>query len=496
MRRCSLFVTGVSRAEALEEALEAGANDYVPKPVDTEEFRVRLSIAERSLRDLRGRKEREANLLHEALFDRLTNLPNLPSLLDRVEHSARRSSRDESYRFAVLVVDLWDFAEINRDHGRAVGDSLLKGVAQRLEEAVRSVDSVSRVTADRFAILLDGLSDVSDPSRVAVRIHQGLSASFELADEGIRMSACIGIALSAGGYEGAEAMLRDAQGALDEAKAEGPGTYRMHDPVMHAKAVARVQLETRIRTGLEQDAMELYQPIVRLETGRIAGFETLIRWRDKERGWVPAEEFIPIAEGGDLILRIGAWVLDRAVAQLAAWRELMSGEVPLFLSVNVSGRQFSELDLSERIADRLDRAEVPRSELHLEITETSLMERVEVAARVLSSLKERGISVQVDDFGTGYSSLAYLCRFPIDVLKIDRSFVSHMHHTPESREVVRTIVRLAHNLGMSVIAEGVETEGQLAVLREMECDLAQGYLFSRPVSAEEIPGLMGDPVLA
>ncbi len=176
----------------------------------------------------------------------------------------------------------------------------------------------------------------------------------------------------------------------------------MHDPVMHAKAVARVQLETRIRTGLEQDAMELhYQPIVRLETGRIAGFETLIRWRDKERGWIPAEEFIPIAEGGNLILRIGAWVLDRAVAQLAAWRELMSGEVPLFLSVNVSGRQFTELDLSERIADRLDRAEVPRSELHLEITETSLMERVEVAARVLSSLKERGISVQVDDFGTG-----------------------------------------------------------------------------------------------
>lgn len=492
-----LFVTKAGEEEAIESALEAGADDYLTEPINRDELAHRLAIAERRVRDLRERKELEVHLRQDALYDRLTGLPNLSSLLDRTEQSIRRSQRDEGYRFAVLVVDLRDFASVNRSYGRELGDRLLRGVAGRLEDSVRAIDSVTRIAADRFGILLDDLKDVSDPSRVSARIQESLSAPFDLGGKLIHTNSCIGIALSAGVYEGAEAILQDAQAALDEAKREGAGTYRIHDPVIHARAVARIELEARIRSALEEERMRLhYQPIVRVDTGRIAGFETLIRWQDPERGWIPPEEFVPVAEGSDLILILGSWVLDQAAAQLGEWRELMSKPHPLFLSVNVSGRQFSQLDLSDRIRERLARAKVSHDALHIEITETSLMENTPVAEGVLSALHDLGIAVHVDDFGTGYSSLAYLCRFPIDTLKIDRAFVGAMQHAPENLEVVRTIVRLGHNLGMSVVAEGVETESQFGTLRDLGCDFAQGYLFSRAVDATEVPALVQRGILA
>lgn len=484
--RVILAIAGSEELQALEEVLDAGADDYIPKPLDDERIHLRLVMAERRIRDIREWREVQAHLQRDALHDHLTGLANQAHLRERIEHIARRTSRDERVQYSVMILDLHGFADMNRTHGRDKGNALLKGVAGRLEEATRSIDTVARITADRFAILLDGLTDVSDPTRVATRILQSLSAPFDLDGTPIQTGANIGIALSATGYQVPEDVLRDAHSALDDAKREGPGTYRIHDPVMHAKAVARIQLESRIRRGLEEGAMELYyQPVMRLDTNRIAGFEALIRWYDGDQGWVDPEHFIPVAERSDLILAVGSWVLDHVVEQLAEWEDLLRKQDGFFVSVNVSGRQFAQADLADAIKQRREGVAVPGEWLHVEITETALMESGERVGQVLTDLRKQSIHLQIDDFGTGYSSLSYLCRFPIDTLKVDRSFVSRMQHSPENLEVVRTIVQLAHNLGMTVVAEGVETERQLEILREMGCELAQGFLFSRAVTATE-----------
>lgn len=491
-----LFVTAVDQREALEAALEAGADDYLNKPVSEEGIHVRLGIAERRIRDMRERKQREADLRRDALHDSLTGLANLTFIRERISHAARRGARDSGYYYAVLVVDICDFASLNRRHGKESGDLFLKEVAERLEDSVRAVDSVARISADRFAILLDGLNDVSDPTRVANRIHQNLSRPFECESEATNLAACIGIVLSASPRETADEILRDALNALDTAKREGPGSYQMYDPVMHAKAIARVELEARIRAALETDALEVaYQPIVMLETGKVEGFEALLRWRDGDRGPVRPDAFIPAAERSGLIVALGSWVLDRVIRDLDEWRTLALQESPFFVSVNVSGKQFQEAEFPAQVRRRLDRAELPGTVLHLEITETALMQNVEAVGRSLGELKEQSVRVQIDDFGTGYSSLSYLCHLPIDTLKIDRSFIEQMRHSPENLEVVRAIVRLGHNLGMTVLAEGVESTSQLEALRELGCDLGQGFLFCKPVDRTEVPRLCAGPVL-
>lgn len=490
-------VTGMEERAELESALEAGADDYLQKPVDDERVHVRIAIAERRIRELRERREVEAHLRHDALHDRLTGLANRTFLRERIAHASRRSAREDSYLYALVLVDLWDFGSLNRRLGREAGDRILREAGARLEQSVRSVDTVARLEADRFAILLDGLINVSDPTRVTNRALQALSSPIAWEDERVGLTACIGIALSAAGYQEAAAILGDAYTALEEAKEEGPGSYRIHDPVMHARALARIELESRIRNALDDDEMEIrFQPMVRVADGRVRGFEALLRWEDPERGSMRPEDFIPVAEGSGLIADLGTWVLDRVLARLGEWRELAPDDDAPFVSINVSSKQFLQPDLAEQIGERLDSVDVDGRALHLEITETSLMDQVETAEQVLSALKSRSVRIQVDDFGTGYSSLSYLCRFPIDALKIDRSFIHQMTHSAENLEVVRTIVRLGENLGMTVVAEGVETERQLDVLREIGCDLAQGYLFSRPVPAAEAARLLRDGELA
>jgi diguanylate cyclase (GGDEF)-like protein len=492
-----LFISSVENREALERALEVGADDYLLKPVNDRNLYMRLRIAERRVREIRERKELESRLREDALRDPLTGLVNRSFLAERIGHALRRAQRGEEYRFALLQVDLFDFGAVNDRFGREAGDAVLDAVARRLEDTVRSVDCVARISADTFGILLDGLSDGSDPCRVALRINEDLSAPFRIGDDSVQTAACIGIALSGSGYEDPEEVLKDAHIAVGEAKRHGPGTYRMYDPVLHTKAVARLELEARIRTAVQEDQMKLYyQPVVRVDSGRIAGFEALLRWEDPARGPISAEQFIPVAEKSALIMLLGSWVLDRVVDQLQEWQSDRNGSEPYFMSMNVSGRQFSQPDLADQIANRLDSVGLERDLFHVEITETSLMEKVDVAGRILSSLRDRSIHVHIDDFGTGYSSLSYLSRFPIDTLKIDRSFVAEMHDRQETLEVVRTIVHLAHTLGMSVVAEGVETEAQLDLLRKMDCDMAQGYLFSRAVTAEEVPGLLARASLA
>lgn len=485
-----LFVTGAERREALEEALEAGANDYVVKPVD-DRVHVRLAIAERQVRKLRDRRRIERELEKGSLYDPVTGLPNRSLLLDRLDRAARRAARPANeHLFGVMLIDLHGFREVNETYGRDQGDRVLAEVGARLGRCIRTTDTAARMVSDEFALLLDGMRDVSDPTRVARRVHETLSRPIALDGEEVTLGAAIGIAISLTGYERSEDVVRDAQQALQRARAEGPGTSRLFDPVMHAQAVSRLRLETRLRRALDHDELVLhFQPIISLATGRIESFEALVRWQDPERGLVPPGEFIPIAEETGLVVPLGWWVMKRALQHLAAWRQVLPEE-ELSVAVNLSARHVSQSGVLESVADILRRAGMRGSDLHVEITETSLMHGWDEVERSLRRLKESGVQVHVDDFGTGYSSLAYLCRLPIDRLKVDRSFVSLMGDSTENLEVVSTIIRLAHNLSMEVVAEGVETEEQLGLLREMGCDMVQGYLFSPPVAGDAVVGLL------
>jgi EAL domain-containing protein (putative c-di-GMP-specific phosphodiesterase class I) len=290
------------------------------------------------------------------------------------------------------------------------------------------------------------------------------------------------MAISLTGYQNPEDLLLDAQKALMRAKAEGPGTHQMFDPVLHARAMARMRLEARIRRAIEEEQLTLhFQPLVTLADGTLYGFEALVRWHDPDHGLVPPADFLPVAEDTGLTLPLGWWVLRRALRQIKEWNQENARRVPLAVSVNLSNRQFAETDLVDRVQELLQQEGVAGSQLHLEVTESALMLDLETTGRTLRRLREAEIQVHVDDFGTGMSSLSYLCRVPIHTLKIDRSFVRQMTYSGENMEVVRTIVQLARNLGHGVVAEGVETEGQLALLQNLGCDLGQGFLISRPL---------------
>ena len=478
-----LFVTGMEGRAHLAEALDAGASDFLTESSLGEQIDVRLAIAERHVRRALARHRHDADLARDALHDPLTGLPNRSLFLERLHQVARRASRRDAHLFAVLMVDLHEFRELNRAHGRDAGDRVLVEVARRLEECIRGVDTVASMGGDDFAILLDGVKDVSDPARVAHRVHESLSRS--LLEEKVFVNSSIGMAISLTGYQDPEDLVRDAQKALMRARAEGPGTHQMFDPVLHARAMARVRLEARIRKALEEEELVLhYQPLVSLADGSLYGFEALVRWHDPDHGIVPPADFVPVAEDTGLIVPLGWWVLRKAMGQLRSWNEGNHRRTSLAMNVNLSGRQFSQLDMVERVQELLHETGVPGHQLHLEITESSLMVDLESTGRTLRRLRDSDIQLHVDNFGTGYSSLAYLCRFPIHTLKIDRSFVRQMTYSGENMEVVRTIVQLARNLGHGVIAEGIETEGQLALLQNLGCDFGQGFLISRPLDPQ------------
>ena len=477
-----LFVTGMEGSQHLTEALEAGATDFLPKTTVGDQIDVRLAIAERHVRRSLARKRIEQDLARDAFHDPLTGLPNRALFLERLHQAALRANRRDAHIFAVLIVDIHEFRQVNKEHGTDAGDRALVEVAHRLGGCIRGIDSVARLGSDDFVILLDGMKDVSDPTRVAHRVHQALSLSVRQEPQPVFVSASIGMAISLTEYQDPEDLVRDAQQALMRAKAEGPGTHQMFDPVMHARAMARVRLEGRIRQALEEEQLLLhYQPLVSLVDGTLYGFEALVRWNDPVHGMVPPADFVPVVEDTGLTVPLGWWVLRKAVAQVREWTEANHKRVPIAMSVNVSSRQFAQPDVAERVQDILREEDVPGSQLHLDITETSLMLDLETTGRTLRQLRDADIQLHVDDFGTGYLSLSYLCRFPIHTLKIDRSFVRQMTYSGENIEVVRTIVQLARNLGHDVIAEDVETEGQLALLQNLGCDFGQGYLISRPL---------------
>ncbi|HEX7183156.1 MAG TPA: EAL domain-containing protein [Thermoanaerobaculia bacterium] len=419
------------------------------------------------------------------VYDGLTGLPNRVLFLDRLAASLSRAKRHPGHLFAVLFLDLDRFKLVNDSLGHAVGDQLLIEAARRLEGCVRLGDTVARMGGDEFAILLEEVGDVSDATRVAARIHEKLSAPCDLGGRQVFTSASVGIALSATGYEFPERVLQDADTAMYRAKSLGTARYEVFDEAMRALALARLQMESDLRWTLERGLLDLhYQPIVSLAGGELLGFEALVRWTHPERGPVLPEVFIPVAEETGMILPLGAQVLRRACRQMREWMDRLPGEKPLLVSVNVSGKQLAQADFPEQVAEVLRETGLPAGSLKLEITESAIIENADSAAELLHRLRGMGVGVWLDDFGTGHASFSYLYRFPIDTLKIDRSFIQQLDGEGANSEITRTIVLLAHSLGLNVIGEGVESSRQRDRLRDFACDNVQGFLVSHPLTAE------------
>jgi PAS domain S-box-containing protein len=460
-------------------------------------------------RDITERKRAEDMLAHSALHDGLTGLPNRALFLDRLQHAFARAERNASFgKLAVLFFDVDEFKVYNDSLGHAAGDELLIQIGQRLTASLRGFDTISRQAAardaeaspasdtlarlggDEFAVLLDDILDPSDAIRVAERIQEKLRTAFQVKGQEIVISASIGIALRTSALTRAEDLLRDAEIAMYRGKRAGKARCEVFDAAMHSSAVHRLQLETDLRKAVELGEFRVhYQPVVSLRTGRITGFEALSRWQRPE-GLVPPGEFIRVLDETGLILPVNRALLRESCELLRTWHAQFSLEPPLSMSVNITPKQFAQPELASEIGLILEQTGLAPSSLQLEIIETIAMGDAEGAGGVLAELKALGVRLSIDDFGTGYSSLGRLRRLPFDSLKIDRGFISHMDEDVESREIVRTIIALAHNLDLTVVAEGVETESQMQQLQQLGCEMAQGYFFSRPADAETMAGLL------
>jgi diguanylate cyclase (GGDEF)-like protein/PAS domain S-box-containing protein len=436
------------------------------------------------MQDISDRKQAEKKLVHDAFHDALTGLPNRMFFMDQLKQSVQRVKRTQQLPFAVLFLDFDKFKIINDSLGHMVGDQLLIAIVKRLRAGVRPGDTVARLGGDEFTILLDSLKSPDDAIDMARRLLSNLSEHFKVPGREVFITASIGVALSTCGYEHAEDVLRDADTAIYRAKRICRARYEIFDKGMHVKAADLMQIETDLWRALERDELTLdYQPIVSLQTGRIAGFEALLRWLHPSRGMVSPLEFISVAEETGLIIPMGQWVLNQACRQTREWQKRYPQKPPLQISVNLSPKQFMQRDLIDQISLALDGGGLSPASLKVEITEGMVMQNVESTMQMLGQLQALGVAISLDDFGTGYSSLSYLHRFPISTLKIDQSFVSSMSNNQESLEIVRTILGLARNLKMEVIAEGVETLEQAVELRAMNCEYGQGYYFSKALNA-------------
>ncbi|MBW4650382.1 MAG: EAL domain-containing protein [Kastovskya adunca ATA6-11-RM4] len=445
--------------------------------------------------DITERKIAEDQLRYDAFHNPLTGLPNRELFMDRLEQAIKRSQRQDNCKFAVLFLDLDRFKVVNDSLGHLVGDRLLVVVARRLEQCLRSVDTAARLGGDEFVILLEDIADIDDATQVANRIHQELIQPIVLDEQEIFITASIGIALSAEIYDQPDHLLRDADAAMYCAKARGKACYVVFDTSMHLQARQRLQVENDLRRAVErQELVAHYQPIVSLQTNQICGFEALVRWQHPSRGLVFPGDFILIAEETGLIVAIDQWLLHQACQQLHFWQQRFATNPPLTMGVNLSGKQFSQPDLIQKIDQVLQDTGIDGRCLNLEITESALIENAELAAVMLKELKERQIQIYIDDFGTGYSSLSYLHHFPIDTLKIDRSFVSRLGVEGEKDEIVRAIINLGLNLRLNIVAEGVETAEQMQQLKAFGCHYGQGYWFSRPVDDQTITSLMSKQI--
>ncbi len=445
--------------------------------------------------DITEQKKAEAQLNYNATHDSLTQLPNRLLLMDRLDHALEKMKRNQAFSFAVLFLDLDEFKVVNDSLGHTIGDELLKEIAYRLQECLYADDTLARLGGDEFAILLEDIEHIEDAIKIAERVHQNLIRPFTLKNQEVFINTSIGIALSNAEYEDAADLLRDADTAMFRAKASGKACYAIFDQRMHARAVNRLQWETDLRRAIERQEFQVYyQPIISLETLQLSGFEALIRWQHPQQGLVSPGRFIPIAEETGLIIPMGQWILQEAAQQLKQWQLQFSNYQSLTINVNLSSKQLRDRKLLQTIDEILDKTKLNGSCLKVEITESILMENIALATEILLGLKERDVGICLDDFGTGYSSLSYLHRFPVNTLKIDRSFIIQMRPNNENTEIIRAIVSLAHILGIEIVAEGVETDLQLAQLKWLGCEKGQGYFFAKPLSKKDAGSLLEKPL--
>ncbi len=439
------------------------------------------------------RRRAQERLVHDALYDPLTQLGNRKLFLDRLEHFMVRSQRIPDYQFAVLFVDLDRFKAINDALGHQAGDQVIVATADRLTACLRQNDLVardatdgayvvSRLGGDEFTVLLDNVNSAATPIRVAERLLKALATPFPIGQQQVYVTASIGIALSSSGYVDVQDMLRDADIAMYHAKQNGRARWMMFDQTMQEGALRRLTLEAELRLAVETGQLYLqYQPIITPQDGVIRGFEALLRWRHPVLGMISPVEFIPVAEEVGLIVRIGGWVLEEACRQLRLWQQ--DRDIPLTMSVNVSATQLAGGALVDVVTRVLAESGIAHGSLKLELTESAVMADADHALAVLKELKALGVRLSLDDFGTGYSSLSHLRRLPIDTLKIDRSFVSAIDSHCDKRQIAEAVVMLARTLGLEVVAEGVETLAELDILRAMGSDFVQGYFYFRPLDS-------------
>lgn len=452
---------------------------------NTEGYALRMAGSQTDITD---RKLVEQQLLHDALHDGLTGLPNRALFVDRLDHAIMRKQRSPEYNFAVLFLDLDRFKVINDSLGHAIGDELLIAITRRLESCLRPVDTVARLGGDEFTILLEDIPDSDAALSVAERIQATLAVPLRLGTHDVFSTASIGVVLSSALYDSPTDMIRDADTAMYHAKVSGKARAVLFNPSMHDQAISLLQLESDLRRAIERDELRVhYQPIVALDSGLIVGLEALVRWQHPQRGLLYPADFLGIAEETGLIVPLGWWVMREACQQLRVWQNIIPAAANMWVNVNLSEKQLAQPDVIDQIMRTLAVTGLSPRSLKLEITEHALLAHGNLMTTIFTQIREAGVQLCIDDFGTGYSSLSYLQRFPVDVLKIDRSFISQLG---EQSEIVRTIIALARALSLQAVAEGTETVEQVDQLRALDCEYGQGWLFSKALDADRMEALI------
>lgn len=511
-----IFLSALDEVLDKVKAFTVGGVDYITKPFQLEEVLARIEThltlrsAQQEIRNLNAELEQrvrqrtaqleqeiaqrlqtQERLLHVALHDLVTDLPNRAWFMKNLAHLLARVKQQSGYHFAVLLLDCDRFQSINDSLGHSWGDLLLVAMARRIELCLPPDTALCRLGGDEFTILLKNITSIDEATQIATSINQELVSPFQLGEYQVFANVSIGIVLGNESYEQPEHLLRDADAAMYQAKAKGKACYQMFDPAMHQRALTNLQLETDLRKALERNEFVVYyQPIISLITNQIVGFEALVRWLHPQQGLISPAKFIPVAEETGLIMEIDLCVMRQACKQLCTWQQKGIADKSLTINVNLSVKHFLSFDLIQQIDNILAETGLNGRNLKLEITESDIMQNPELATQIIETLKKREIQFIVDDFGTGYSSLSYLHRLPIDTLKIDRSFVMEIGKNGENIEIIQAIMTLANSLGMNAIAEGIETSAQLELIKPLNCQFCQGFLFFKPLEAESVQKLL------
>ncbi len=510
-----IFISASSETFNKIEAFAVGGVDYITKPFDIDEVMVRIDnqlqlqaarlevqqlnqelekrVEQRTIQlkqEILEREQAQQQLLQIALQDSLTKLPNRNWFIEKLSQEIAQNRIDPEYKYAVLFLDCDNFKTINDSLGHILGDRILQTIPRRLKSCLVENSFLGRFGGDEFIILLSELQNHQEAIVITAKIQESLADSFLIDQKDIFLNFSIGIVFGSQDYEQPEQLLRNADLAMYRAKDLGKGQYQIYNQEMHRNALERLQLETDLRIGIKKQEFFLqYQPIVTLEKFVLKGFEALIRWQHPKKGFISPGKFIPVSEETGLIIPLGLWVLQQSCEQLNTWQQNHSNASSIQININVAVQQFYQSNLVEEIDHILATTDILPDCLNLEITESAIMHNTDLASKTLQQLRERRIKISIDDFGTGYSSLSYLHQFPVDNLKIDRSFINRIQDTSEECKIVEAIVNLAHHLDMKVTAEGIETETQLKYLQNLGCDYAQGYYFARPLDTQTINNL-------